>query len=101
MQEAIPIIGMIDKMRQKKLLPSHNKNNKVKCKAVKDNLGAIEVAHLPKLRPRIKHINIAYHHFRSFITNGDVSVIHISTHNQVADLVTNPLPQNIFQTIGI
>ena len=31
-----------------------------------DNNGAIELANEPKYRPRTKHINVKYHHFRDF-----------------------------------
>ena len=95
MREAIPIIGLLDELRDWKMVPEPTKTS-IKCKAFEDNLGAIELAKLPKMRPRTKHINISYHHFRSFITNGSVSVVPISTKEQVADLLTKPFPQNRF-----
>ncbi|KAL7517650.1 hypothetical protein ACHAWF_000140, partial [Thalassiosira exigua] len=36
----------------------------VYCKVFKDNSGALELARLPKFRPRTKHINVCLHHFR-------------------------------------
>ena len=66
---------------------------------VKQKWGAersIKLAQLPKMRPRTKHINIVYHHFPFFITDGVVSVEPISTNDQVADLLTKPLPQEKF-----
>ena len=95
MRDAIPIMGLLDELTELKLIPPASDTN-VKCKAFEDNLGAIELARLPKMRPRTKHINIAYHHFRSFITNGTVKVMPISTKEQVADILTKPLPQNQF-----
>eukprot|EP00804_Cyclotella_cryptica_P030661 CCRYP_015671-RA/>CCRYP_015671-RA protein AED:0.35 eAED:0.37 QI:0/0/0/1/0/0/2/0/191 len=35
----------------------------VYCKVFEDNSGALELARLPRLRPRTKHINVCYHHF--------------------------------------
>ena len=35
-----------------------------KCKAFEDNNGAIAIATTENLRPRTKHINIKYHHFK-------------------------------------
>ena len=32
-----------------------------------DNTGAIELIFIKKLRPRTKHINIKYHHFRQHV----------------------------------
>ena len=95
MREAIPIMGLLDELREMGIIPPLAKTN-VKCKAFEDNLGAIELAKLPKMRPRTKHINIAYHHFRSFVANKSVTVLPISTKEQVADLLTKPLPQNQF-----
>jgi hypothetical protein len=43
---------------------------RVFCKAFKDNSGALELAHLPKMRPQTKHINIKYHHFREHVRLG-------------------------------
>ena len=95
MREAIPIMGLIDEMRDKGIIKPSPKTN-VKCKAFEDNLGAIELARLPKMRPRTKHINISYHHFREFVADGSVKILPISTKEQVADLLTKPLPQNQF-----
>jgi hypothetical protein len=39
----------------------------VYCKVFEDNAGALELARLPKLRPRTKHINVCYHHFREHV----------------------------------
>jgi hypothetical protein len=36
----------------------------VKCKVFEDNVGAIELAKAPHMRPRNKQIDIQYHHFR-------------------------------------
>ncbi len=42
----------------------------LQCKVFEDNAGAIELAKLPKLRPRTKHMAIQYHHFRSWTVEG-------------------------------
>ena len=68
----------------------------VYCKSFEDNSGALELARLPKLRPRSKHININYHHFREHVRKGLVKIFPISTHEQVADVLTKNLPQNPF-----
>ena len=36
----------------------------VRCKAFEDNSGALQMAYLPKMRPRTRHQNVKYHHFR-------------------------------------
>ena len=48
------------------------------------------------MRPRTKHINCKYHHFRKFVENKEVEIISVSTENQLADLWTKPLSQELF-----
>ena len=77
----------------------------LQCKVFEDNAGAIELAKLPKLRPRTKHMAIQYHHFRSWTVKGregeepKIRVEYISTDQQEADIFTKPLPRIQFQTL--
>ena len=41
---------------------------------------------------RIKHIDVRYHFVRDVITRGDITVSKISTHDNLADIVTKSLP---------
>ena len=66
------------------------------CKVFEDNSGALELARLPKLRPRTKHINVVYHHFREAVRRGDIKIFSVDTGDQVADVLTKALPQNLF-----
>jgi hypothetical protein len=56
---------------------------RVHCKAVEDNSGALEMAKTPKLRPRTKHLNIKYQHFREAVEDGLVSIHSIRTDEQL------------------
>jgi hypothetical protein len=69
----------------------------VKCKVFEDNVSAIELAKAPRMRPRTKHIDIQYHHFREAVQQKKITISHVSTHEQVADIATKPLPKNQFQ----
>lgn len=75
----------------------------IQCHLYEDNAGAIELAKLPKLRPRTKHIAIQYHHFRSWTVPGPsgeepkIKVQYISTQQQEADILTKALPKTQFQ----
>jgi hypothetical protein len=69
----------------------------VKCKVFEDNVGAIELAKAPRMRPRTKHIDIQYHHFREAVQQKKISIQHVSTKEQVADIATKPLPRHSFQ----
>ncbi len=66
---------------------------KIHCKVFEDNAGAIEIANVPKMRPRTKHLNIKYHHFREEVRKGTISIYHTRTEDQIADIFTKPLPE--------
>jgi hypothetical protein len=42
---------------------------------------------------RTKHLNIKYHHFREEVRKGTISIYHIRTEDQIADIFTKPLPE--------
>lgn len=73
---------------------------KIHCKAFKDNIGALELAKVPKMRPRTKHINLVFHHFREHVKRGLVSIHHVSTTLQIGNMSTKPLQLNSFLSIG-
>ncbi|KAI0992448.1 hypothetical protein K3495_g15737 [Podosphaera aphanis] len=57
---------------------------------------------------KTKHIEVAYHYTREFITNGDIKLDYIPTGDMLADILTKPLPysklnpikQDILPVIG-
>jgi hypothetical protein len=69
----------------------------VHCTAFEDNNGALEMAQTPKMRPRTKHMNIKYHHFREAVRLKKVSIWSVNTVNQVADIFTKPLGVELFE----
>ena len=66
------------------------------CTVFEDNSGAIELANVPKMRPRTRHINPKYHHFRKYIFDGKIRVQYIPTSEQRADIMTKNLPRDSF-----
>jgi hypothetical protein len=95
LRETIPIMNLLSELKDQGF---HNDNTKptVHCHAFEDNTGALELSKVHKMRPRTKHINNIYHHFRSHVRDGLISVTHVSTEDQVGDIFTKPLPQNLF-----
>ncbi|GKD64451.1 gag/pol polyprotein [Tanacetum coccineum] len=57
-----------------------------------NNLGAIYLSANLIFHARIKHVEIDYHFVREKVAQGDLRVQHISTHDQIADIFTKPLP---------
>ena len=95
LREVIPMMGMLQEAREHGfkmdyLLP------KVHCTIFEDNSGALELAQLPRIRPRTKHINQSYHHFREHVERQEVSIHATPTEDQLADILTKPLPEPSF-----
>jgi hypothetical protein len=65
-------------------------------KAFKGNSGALQLARLPKMRPRTRHINVKYHHFQKAVAKGKITIEHVSTTNQLADELTKNFPKDLF-----
>jgi hypothetical protein len=95
LRDVIPIMELLEEMQARhfQVICTHPV---VYCKVFEDNSGALELARLPKLRPRTKHINVCYHHFREHVRLGLIKVLPISTDDQIADALTKPLVQNAF-----
>ena len=96
LRDVIPNMGLLQEMREQdfKVLCTEPY---VYCKVFEDSSGALELARLPKLRPRTKHINVCYHHFCEHVQKGLIKIFPVDTKDQIADALTKPLAQNDFQ----
>ena len=66
LRDIIPVMNLIQEIREKGFEVVCTEPY-VYCKVFEDNSGALELARLPKLRPRTKHINVCYHHSREHV----------------------------------
>ena len=90
LREIIPMMKLISEMNEHGWgMPMVTP--RIHCRVFEDNSGALELAKVPKMRPRTKHINIIYHHFRTFVRDGKVTIWPIDTNDQPADMLTKPL----------
>ena len=71
-------------------------NNDSHCRVLEDNSGAYEMARLPKMRPRTRHLNVKLHHFREDVRLGRISIHKIATDEQLADITTKAQPVELF-----
>ncbi len=92
MTEVIPIMWLMDEAYQHGI-PVLTIPPKIHCKVFDYNEGAIELAKVPKMRPRTKHLNIRYHHFREEVKKGNISIYHVGIKEQTADIFTKPLDE--------
>jgi hypothetical protein len=68
------------------------------CCVFEDNSGAVELATSvknPKMRPRTRHINTKYHHFRDKVQDGTISIHQVSTTEMLADILTKVCNEEI------
>jgi hypothetical protein len=61
-----------------------------------DSTSAISVAKNPVLRSKTKHIEVRYHFLRDNVEKGKITLIHVPTHDQLANIFTKPLDQATF-----
>jgi hypothetical protein len=94
--DVIPIMNLLQEMREQdfKVICTEPYDY---CKVFEDNSGALELARLPKLHPRTKHINVCYHHFCKHVCKGLIKIFPNDTKDQIADALTKALDKNEFQ----
>jgi hypothetical protein len=90
LRDAIPIMELLKEMQQMKM-PIPSCKAKIHCKLYEDNSGALEILRKTKYRPRTKHLMVKLHHFRDYVTRGEISIHPIRTHDQQADYLTKPV----------
>lgn len=62
-----------------------------------DNIGATYLSMNPVFHARTKHIEIDYHFVRERVAKKALEIRHISTHDQLADILTKPLMSHQFE----
>ena len=76
-----------------------NIENKEQFHLFTDSLSAIELVNNPEYYAKTKHINIQYHFVREYITNNIIQLSHISTKEQLADMLTKALSRPTFKNL--
>jgi hypothetical protein len=61
-----------------------------------DSTSAISVAKNPVLHSKTKHIEVRYRFLGDNMEKGKIALIHVPTHDQLADIFTKPLDQATF-----
>ena len=94
----ILIMNLVEEMQDQGVSMMSSKAD-IKYKVFEDNLGALAIAKSTKIRPRTKYINTKYWHFREHMEQGKVTIHPVSTKDQIADLLTKPLPESEFERL--
>ena len=95
LREVIPLMGLLMEARAHGVLID-DLPPKVHCTVFEDNSGALELARLPKIRPRTKHINQSYHHFREHVERKEILIEATPPEQQIADILNKPLAEPAF-----
>lgn len=98
LRDVIAIIQLLEELKSHGF-KIHKTTPKVVCRTFEDNMSCVKIATNHKTRPRTKHLAIRLHHFRSFVLNKTITIEHISTKEQTADIFTKPLPKPQFEKL--
>jgi len=98
LREVISIQGLLQELQDNGFI-NEEQVPAVHCKAFEDNSGALELATMPKVRARTKHINVKCHHFREAVHDKRISTWACESENQLADIFTEPLGQDLFLSL--
>ena len=95
LRDSIPILRLINEINKRTPNVLKTKTT-IKCRIYEDNQAAIAMATSPKVTQRSKHISTKVHHFKQYIRENTIPVIHIPTHKQIADMLTKLLMTKSF-----
>jgi Reverse transcriptase (RNA-dependent DNA polymerase) len=95
LRDCIPMIELLEEAASKGV-PIAGSKPTFRCTVFEDNAGCVELANVPKMRPRTRHINLKYHHFREFVAKKKIQVKKVDGDDQLADQLTKPLPDEKF-----
>jgi len=95
-REVIPLMNLLNEIKSKGLIDKAETPT-VHCRVFEDNSGALEIARVPKIRARTKHINTKYFHFRSYVDKKQITIHPIRSEWQPADSLTKITPASLLQ----
>lgn len=64
-----------------------------------DNTSAIAISNNPVMHLKTKQIEVRYHFIRDHILKKHISLEHVATDDQLADILTKPLPNARFSEL--
>ncbi|KAL7546464.1 hypothetical protein ACHAWF_009796, partial [Thalassiosira exigua] len=95
LRDIIPAMELVAEVRSKGF-PVLYTEPSVYCKVFEGNSGALELARLPKFRPRTKHTNVCWHHFRDYMHRGLINIFPCDTKWMAADALPKPCTDKTF-----
>ena len=99
LREVIAIIHLLEELKLRGF-PIHPGTPRVTCRTFEDNRSCIEIATKHKTRARTKHLSVKLHHFRDHVVKKIITIVHVGTKDQIADIFTKALPLTQFQILS-
>ena len=91
--------GVCELLWLQKLLEELRLSEKKKLSLYCDNKAAISIARNPVQHDRTKHVEIDRHFIKEKVTGGVLSLFHVSSEKQLADVFTKGLNKRTFHTL--
>ncbi|GJS01359.1 hypothetical protein Tco_0317867 [Tanacetum coccineum] len=66
-----------------------------------DNKGAVDLSRNPVQHSRTKQIEIRHHFLRDNVQKGNISIERIASEDNIADILTKPLKQEVFHYLRL
>ena len=95
MCEHLPLLELLREVKDNKVDTTFQPAT-IHCKAFEDNSRAVKNGKITQTQPTNKHVNNSYHHFCEHIQMDDVQIVAVKTDDQLADLLTKPLADDLF-----
>ena len=97
LRQVIPLMTMMQEIQL--VIPINVSKPGFVCKVHKDNQSCIKMTTGVKFSPRTKYIALKYHHFRSHVKSGRMTIVYRPIEEQLGDLLTKPLSNEAFFTL--
>ncbi|KAG8492349.1 hypothetical protein CXB51_009664 [Gossypium anomalum] len=83
----------------RKLLPDLNEEQSEATEIMVDNQSVVAIAKNPVFHGKTKHFKIKFHFVREAEQTGEISLVHCSSQDQLADILTKPLGTTRFEAL--
>ena len=94
LREIIPLMGLLKEIKE--YFDLNDNLPEIKCTVFEDNNSCIALAKAPRMNPRTKYIALKYHHFRNYVSSKLITIQHIASEEQPADIFTKALDEKQF-----
>ena len=93
----IPLMNLVEELSD--IFPIYINKKYLHCKVFEDNKSCIAMTKSSNFSVRTNHIALKYHHFKSYVDSKRLRIIYTCSEDQLADILTKPLPDGQFHIL--